>query len=177
MSGFTRGRLIGGVALVAALGLALGLTFADDEVAADDAAPSIAVGTFQPQVVFEQYYRTQELFEYVSELQAEAQAAQQAGDQQKLMELQMRFQEREQQLMEVFTAEMDVAVPEVAKAANIDLVAMEIQYAAPHLDEPTDLTEQILARINADAPKDEAEAEDIEAGETPQIETDGSEGS
>lgn len=156
MFGITRGRLVGGVGMVAALGLALGMTFAGDDAAADDQI-TVQVATYQPQAVFEQYYQTQYLFEFVEELQAEAQAAQQAGDQQKMMELQMRFQQREQQVMDAFMQDVEAAMPVLAADAKVDLIALEIQYSAPHISDPTDLTEQLVAKINANAPQDEGD--------------------
>jgi hypothetical protein len=155
MFGITRSRLVGSVALVAALGLALGLTYAGDDPVDEPAEKTVQTGTYQPQRVFEQYHRTQELMEFLHELQGEAQIAQQEGDQQKMIELQMRFQQREQQLMDAFMQEMEKAMPEVAREANVDIIALEIQYKAPHVGDPTDLTEQLVAKMNASAPQPE----------------------
>jgi TolA-binding protein len=159
MFGITRGRLVGGIALVAALGVALGLAFADDNDADEPVEKTVQTGTYQPQMVFEQYYRTQQLMEFLHELQGEAEVAQREGNQQKMMELQMRFQQREREVMEAFMERIEGVVTEVAEEEKVDVVALEIQYKAPHVGDPTDLTQQIVAKLNKDAPKTEADAD------------------
>lgn len=153
MFGITRGRLVGGIAVLASLGIALGLTYGVDEDEAEATQVTVRTGTYQPQAVFEQYHRTQKLMELLNELQGEAEVAQREGNQQKMMELQMRFHQGEQEVMNAFMADLDLALPKLASEANVDLIALEIVYSADHVGEPTDLTRQLIQKINADAPK------------------------
>ncbi|TVQ53663.1 MAG: hypothetical protein EA377_07575 [Phycisphaerales bacterium] len=140
-------RLAAGAALVAAVGIAAGLTLAPDH---HDGESKMTIGTYEPQQVFDNYHRTVEFFEYLEQIQAEAMEAQQAGDQDRLMELEMQFQQRQQELMERFEAAVERTMPSVASDQNVKLIALEIVYSADDIDEK-DLTTEILDKLNQNA--------------------------
>jgi hypothetical protein len=173
MFGTARNRWWGGIALVAAIGVALGLAFADDQDADahangnDDApAPTINVGVFNPQIVVEGYHRRQELMDLAEELQAEFEAAMQANDQQKMMEIQRRFQQREQEVMESLMAKIEQVFPVIAEEEKLDLIVLEIQYQTTKVAEPKDITEKLLTRVNekADQPDEQPTEPPAETG-------------
>ncbi len=139
-------RLAAGAALVAAVGIAAGLTLAPDH----HGEGKMTIGTYEPQQVFDNYHRTVEFFEYLEQIQAEAMEAQQTGDQDRLMELEMQFQQRQQELMERFEAAVERTMPTVASDQNVQLIALEIVYSSDEIDEK-DLTTEILEKLNQNA--------------------------
>lgn len=141
-----KSRLAAGAALVAAVGIAAGLTLAPDH----HENGKLAIGTYEPQQVFDNYHRTVDFFEYLEEIQAEAMQAQQAGDQDRLMELEAQFQQRQQDLMEHFEAAVERTMPAIAESEEVKLIALEVVYASDEIEQ-RDLTTEILTKLNEDS--------------------------
>ncbi len=145
-----KSRLAAGAALVAAVGIAAGLTLAPDHHNSDRDGEKLSIGTYEPQQVFDNYHRTVDFFEYLEEIQAEAMQAQQAGDQDRLMELEAQFQQRQQDLMERFEAAVERTMPAIAESEKVKLIALEVVYASDEIEQ-RDLTTEILTKLNENA--------------------------
>lgn len=155
----TRSRITGGVGLLLATAMALGLAMApamDDETQAQQAENNgIRIGTFDPERVFQQYHGINELIALSQRLQAEAQQAQMQGNQQRLMELQMEMQEGQMRVINQFQEDVQRLVPDIARENDIKIVAVEITYIADEYGEPEDISRKLVEKLNAEAPQTE----------------------
>ncbi len=88
------------------------------------------VGTYNPQAAFEQHPLQEKLMEQYTSLEVAIQKAQQDGDQQKAMQLQQQFEQQRTQIIEQFQQDVEKALPEVAEAADVKVIALEIAYTA-----------------------------------------------
>ncbi|TVQ59236.1 MAG: hypothetical protein EA379_11495 [Phycisphaerales bacterium] len=150
---FAGGVVVGvvGASLIGVGGMAFAQTQRAQPVERD---AQVRVGTYTPQTAFSQYRGADAINERAERLQIEMQEAQQGGDQQRMMELQSEMQQlqmAQQQIVERFFAEVERAVPEVAREAGVSVFAVEIVYTAAELGEPMDLTPQVVERINKNA--------------------------
>jgi len=113
-----------------------------------DENEKMALGTYQPQLAFQQYHGMQEFNQRLQEMQRQLQEAQQQGDQQRTMELQQQMQQLQGQVVEQFYADVEEVVPDVAEDAGVELVALEIVYAGDRFDEPKDITDELISKVN-----------------------------
>lgn len=104
-----------------------GQTFSEKDSQTEKA---ITVGTYNPQAAFEQHPLQEKLMEKYMTLQPAIQKAQQENDQQKAIQLQQEFEQERMQIIEQFQKDVDKALPEVAEAAGVKVIALEIAYIA-----------------------------------------------
>lgn len=130
--------------------------------AARDEADGLRVGTYNPQMAFTRYHGMEAYNEFLASLEEEAMQAQQSGDQQKLIELQQRVQRRQNEIVEAFEAELDEALPRVAKDAGVRLIVVDVAFKDDTIRE-TDLTQQIIELVNADVARDDENGGDENA--------------
>jgi len=106
------------------------------------------VATFDPQAVFLQSQRSTRLNEKMTEFQTRMSQAQQQGDQQGMMQVQMEAEQFRTSEIEAFLAEIDDALPGVAREAGIKIVAVEYAWVDDTLGQPADLTEALSEKID-----------------------------
>lgn len=141
------------VGVLAACGLALAL-FAggfSQAAATQDDHDTMRLGTYEPQRAFQQYHGMQDFNQQMQRLQQQAQEAQQQGDQQRMMQIQQEMQQLQNQVVEQFHSDVENVIPKVAENAGVQLVAIDIVYAADDLGEPHDLTDQLIQQVNEEA--------------------------
>ncbi len=140
------------VAVVFALLLGLSAAvshYAGAQQAEGEAA--VRVGTYDPEAVFQQYPGYAELMEAVQTAQQELEGA----DQQAIMQAQQRIQELQAEVIRDFQADVDRALPDVARNAELQLVAIEVAYATDGI-ETVDITAQLAEAVSdAEAPAEE----------------------
>ncbi|MEX2670705.1 MAG: OmpH family outer membrane protein [Phycisphaeraceae bacterium] len=133
------------VALMALAALAIGF----DRASAQAEGEELRVGTYQPQQAFQMYHRTAAFQQEMQELQAQAQET----EPEQLAQLQQQAEQMQQEVIQQFERDVKNAVPEIAEQANVDLVAVEVVYTAPGVEQE-DVTESVVEKINegAEAP-------------------------
>lgn len=146
-----KSRLLSGTAVIAAMAVALGVTMAPADEQDATTANQIRVGTYDPETVFEQSPALGEIMALRDRLMAEAQRAQAEGDQARLMQLQQEMQEGQMRIITQFQADIEQAVPEIAREKGLKIVAVDITYIAPEYGEPEDITQEVAEKINEDA--------------------------
>ncbi|MFO8006725.1 MAG: hypothetical protein R6V05_03225 [Candidatus Brocadiia bacterium] len=113
------------------------------------------VGTYDPQKAFEQSPAQEELMEaYEASLPA-LREAEQKGDQQKAQQLQQKLVQKREQLIGEFQNDVRAALPDVAKAAGVQVVALDIVYTEESVN-TKDITPQIVEAIADGPPGEEA---------------------
>lgn len=112
-------------------------------------APRVA--TYDPQSAFEEYHEAARLESRLQQIQAQMQQAQQEGDQQRMIQLQQQMQAEQNQVVEKFYQDVEQSAPDVAKENRVDVLAVDIVYTADRVDDPEDLTDEIVVAINRDA--------------------------
>lgn len=128
---------------------------------ADGKEDRMRVGVYHPQQVFTSSKLGERMQRDFEEIHRELQSAQQEGDQQRMEQLQMRAQQAQQQLIASFEQNIERIIPRVAREEEVQLVAMEILYAAEEV-ETRDLTEAVVKHLDA------AMADDPERPQEPQ---------
>ncbi len=113
-------------------------------------ADNVRVGTFEAQVAFESYHRTQDFLGEMEEYQRRAMEAQQNQDQQTLQEIQMEVSQREQELMQHFEDDLEAASSVVADSESVSLIVSEVLYKADDV-EAVDLTDELVNSINSES--------------------------
>ena len=132
---------------------ALGLLLTQDATRAEEKA-AITVGTFEPGLVAQQTGLQQKVMEQMGVLQERMQAAQQSGNQEEMKKIQGEAQTIQQNAVAEFEAAIDKALPEVAKAAGVQLIAIDIAFMAEGI-ETKDLTAEVVAKLGGEAPQPE----------------------
>jgi cell fate (sporulation/competence/biofilm development) regulator YlbF (YheA/YmcA/DUF963 family) len=158
----THHRILGGLGALALIGAAASMSVGS-ATALDhhgDDTNKIRIGTFQPQTAFESYHGAAAMNERMMELQQQMQEAQQQGDQQALMDAQMRMQQLQNEVIEQFYADLEEAMPDVAKEANVKIVAVDVVYTDDSIGEAKDITEHIVKHLNNDEPDEQRDAVD-----------------
>ena len=164
-----KSRVLGGSALAATLAVALGVNQApapDDETAATEQEQ--VIGIYNPEAAFQQYHGIQELIALSQRVQQEAQQAQAEGDQQRLMQLQQQMQQERMRVINQFQEDVRRVAPDVAQEQGLQLVAVEVAYVAEEFGEPKDITQEMVDKINEDAPEQEQPAGSTPGGPAPQ---------
>lgn len=145
-------------------GAALAATLVtQDTTRAQEEAPAIAVGTFNPGQVAQEsglQAKMQASMQGKMEgLRERAQAAQQSGDQAAMQQIQTEAQQIQNDAVAEFQSTLDGTLPEVAKAAGVEIIAVEFAYTAPGI-ESKDLTAQIVAALGGGTPPVEIKVPD-----------------
>jgi hypothetical protein len=127
-------------------------------LAASGWAQTVRVGTFEKQAVVVAYYRSAEWSEAIKAKRAEMDAAKQAGNTQRAQELEKWGSGSQELAHQQLTGDAPIdniltalapAFPEIAKKAQVALVAAEMPWAGPAVV-PVDVTEFILDYLKAD---------------------------
>jgi len=141
------------VGAIAGCGLAVALFAGGFSQAAAtlDEHDEVRIGTYEPQLAFQQYHGMREFNQRNEELQREAQEAQQEGDQQRLMQIQQELQQLQGQVIEQFYNDVEQVIPKVAENAGVKIVAIEIAYADEKFGDPKDITEKLIRKVNENA--------------------------
>lgn len=117
------------------------------ESAESEDAVVLPVGSYEPQKAFEQYPGRNELLEEFQSAQEDMTKAQEQGDQQKLQQIQMKLQQKQQQVIDQFQRDVEAALPDVAKAAEVQVIAVEIAYTAEGV-KTKDVTSQVVSALS-----------------------------
>jgi hypothetical protein len=137
--------VLGGIAAVAIV-----VAFApQSDLRAQDEAPGIVVGTYDPQQVAVQAGVQAQMTEQMEGLQQRMQAAQQAGNQEEIQRIQAAAQQIQDNVVAEFENNVNAALPAVAQEAGAQVIAIEVSYAAPGI-ETRDLTTDIATHLNRD---------------------------
>ncbi|MBX3176945.1 MAG: hypothetical protein KF886_06285 [Candidatus Hydrogenedentes bacterium] len=124
---------------------------------AQEAAPAITVGTFQPGRVAEATGVQQRLMEQVNGLQQRMMQAQQSGDQAAMQQIQTEAQDMQRKAIEDFEASIEQAMPAVAEKTGVQIIALEVSYMAPGITSK-DVTAEVIAELGGT--EEEAPAEE-----------------
>lgn len=142
-------RMTGG-ALAAVAIAALGLSVATTQGwAQDEAEAEISVGTYDPEQVFNAYPDRQEMMDQITELQGQMQQAQQQQDQERMMQLQQQAQQYQTEAIEKFQGDVEAALPGVAEAHGLDLVAIEVSWSRDGVG-TEDVTTELIEELGGD---------------------------
>jgi len=125
------------------------LSVQSDAQGQNAAANAMQVGTYDQQALFQEYPGSDELTEFYRDLQQRMQQAQQEGNQQKLQELQQEAEAKRQQVLQGFQNAVKTAIPQVAEEADVQVVALQVVYAADDVEQ-ADLTRPLAQAIAAE---------------------------
>ena len=114
------------------------------------------VGTYRPQTAFEKHPLHEKLMEKYTSIQTAIQLAQQENDQQKMAQLQQKFDQQRTQIAEQFQSDVKEAFPEVAEETGIKVIALQIAYTANDVA-MQDVTEHIVETFTEKDEKENAE--------------------
>ncbi len=129
---------------------ALAITLVQPDARADQHAEGITqVGTYNIEQVFQTYPGRQELMEAFQEAQPQMAEAQQEGDHQKMQQIQEQLQQKQQEVIDKFHDDVEEQLPGIAGEANVQVVALEIAWAAEGID-TVDLTEQVVEALGGE---------------------------
>lgn len=115
----------------------------------DTRKATVRVGVYNQEQVFQQYPAREELLKVYESAQADIQKAQQEGNQQRVQQLQQELQVKQQQIIQQFENDVEEALPDVAREANVHVVALEVVYTAEGVN-TKDLTAEIAEGIGGE---------------------------
>lgn len=101
------------------------------------------VGTYNPGAVFDQHPLQEKLMDEYTAMQEAAQIAQQEGDHETLMQLEQQFEQQRNQIIGQFQQDVESALPQVADAAGVKVIALDIAYTASDIAQE-DVTAHIV---------------------------------
>lgn len=111
--------------------------------------PVVQAGTYDPEQAFAQYPGREKLMEtYQSALPA-LQKAQQEGDEKKALQLQQELSQKRDQIVKKFQNDVQQALPDIAKATGVQLVALQVVYTGEGV-KTKDITPQVVEAIGGD---------------------------
>jgi len=116
---------------------------------AERARPAVKIGTYDPEVVFQAHPAEKEMREVLRTAQAQIQQAQQEEDQQKMQQIEQQYQQARQKAIQHFQEDVSEALPEVAKAAGVKVVAMQVVYKADDV-QTVDITPHLVKTFEKD---------------------------
>ncbi len=90
----------------------------------------LKIGTYDPQTAFNAHPAQAELNEMLGEARAEMEKAYQDEDQEKIQQIQQRYEQAHQKAVQRFERDVSSTLPKVAKAADIKVVAVQVVYQA-----------------------------------------------
>lgn len=99
----------------------------------------LQIGIYNPQQTFNMYYGTQNLRKQIQQLQTEKKMTQE--------QLQQMVKQKQQQLIQQFQNDLRKVVPQLAKDANVPVIAIQVVYREPSV-EIKDLTAELANKIN-----------------------------
>lgn len=123
--------------------------------AQEDTGAHIVVGTYQPQQVAQDLGLQQMMMQKLQGLQQRMQTAQQQGNREEMQRIQSEAQQIQQEAVNDFQTKMDDAMPAVAKAAGVDIIAVGVAYTAPGI-ETKDVTGEVVAQVKSSMEQPEA---------------------
>lgn len=145
--------VFGGTLALALLGASVGVASMQDQPDREsDREKASQVGTYEPQAVFQNSPHSATLTERLAPLQQEAQQAAQEGDQQRAIEIQGRMQTIQNEVVQEFLSDVEAAIPNVAAEAGMKIVALDVVWVDPELGEPKDISNDLVAELNGNAP-------------------------
>lgn len=118
----------------------------------------LQVGTYDPQSVLEQHPAHEELWQAAQSTQSEMQKAQEQDDYEQVQQLQKQYQEKRNQILDDFEADIDNAIPEVAEDMGVQVVALEVVYTDDNI-QTKDITSELVDELNDDQDQQGAEEE------------------
>lgn len=118
-----------------------------DEAEAPGAEAELRVGTYDPQSVLEQHPAHEELWQTAQSTQSEMQKAQQEENYEKVQQLQQEYQQKRNQILDDFEADIDEALPEVAEDTGVQVVALEVVYTGDEV-QTQDITPDLVEELN-----------------------------
>ncbi|MFO7975252.1 MAG: hypothetical protein R6V12_11520 [Candidatus Hydrogenedentota bacterium] len=136
-------KVLLGVAMVVAAVTAISITAGHLRVQAQEAAPVIEIGTYNPQAAFEKHPAQTALMEIMETLQTDLQKAQEEGDSAKVQQIQQQYEQERAQAIEQFHNDINRIIPSAAQAAGVNVVALEIVYAAENV-KTQDITPELI---------------------------------
>lgn len=113
-------------------------------------AGPVQVGTYDEKAVFQAHPAQQQVQTAMQTAQTQLQQAQQQRDQQKMQQIQQQYEQARSQAVQQFRQDVARALPKIAQAADVQVVAMEVVYKADEV-KTVDLTRsltQALAKLN-----------------------------
>jgi len=110
-----------------------------EQIVTSEQKSELQIGTYNPQQVFNMYYGTQNLRKQIQQLQTENKMTQE--------QLQQMVKQEEQQLIQQFQNDLRKVIPQLAKDANVPIIAVQVVYRQPSV-EIKDLTAKLVNNIN-----------------------------
>lgn len=150
----TRFTLTLTTASIALAGIAL---FTPHASKANEDTPTMKVGTFQPSQVAAELGLREKIQQEMAGLQQRMQTAQQSGDQQAMQAIQGEAQKIQQDMVQTFQETIDNALPGVAQDAGVELIALEVAYAADGV-ETVDVTESLVSALGVEGSPEASES-------------------
>lgn len=121
--------------------------------AESDAA--IVVGTYTPRLAFQEHPAQEDLQKAAEAAQRQMQQAQQdGGDQQKMQQIQQQYEHKRTQAVEQYQRDVDKVIPDVAEAANVKVVTLEVVYMADDV-ETKDITPDVIDAFSEEEDEEE----------------------
>jgi len=112
-------------------------------------ANTTRIGVVENARVYQAYGPAQAFNQQAQAMQQEFARAQQSGDQQKIQEIQARFNQMQTELTEKFEKDLEAASRSVAKDEKFSMIVGEVLYAPENVKE-VDVTQDLIAIINGD---------------------------
>lgn len=147
-----------GMAVVAIL-VAAQLPAQDQVPGQDRPGPAVKIGIYNAEEAFLAHPAQKEMMDALTTAQTEMQQAQQEDDTQKIQQIQQQYEQARQQAVEQFQQDVSEALPEAAKAANVRVVATQVEYKADEV-ETTDITARLVKAFEEEAGGDGGEREE-----------------
>lgn len=117
---------------------------------AEAAESALRVGTYQPQIVFEQHPGHAELMKAIQS----AQEQMQGGDREQAMQRQQELAQIQDRIIGQFQQDVEKALPEVAEEVNVKVVAVEVAYSDDDV-ETVDVTSELGRAVSDDEEPDQ----------------------
>ncbi|MFW6164409.1 MAG: hypothetical protein ACODAJ_16690 [Planctomycetota bacterium] len=129
---FTDGRAV--ALAVTVLTMLLGHVSAQAQAPRRDAPgqrkAALQVGTYDPQAVFMKHPAQEQLAKAGQAARTQMQKAQQEGDQEKVEQVQRQYAETRTRFIDKFEDDVADALPDVARAAGVKVIAVQVAYTA-----------------------------------------------
>jgi len=142
-----RPLILFGLALVAACSL----LYSVSAPTAKAETGSITVGTYSPDQVAQQVGLEARMMQEFQGLEQRAAEAQQNGDQAAMQQIQADAQQIQERVVNEFQTALDAAMPTVAEATGVQIIAMEVGYTADGIN-TRDITAEMVEGMDFEAP-------------------------
>lgn len=111
------------------------------------------IGTYDKMQAFQKHPAQAELKKIERQANTDMQKAQKQGDQQKMREAQQQYQQKRQQVLQKFEQDVSEAVPEIAKEAGLEAVALDVVYTKNDV-KTKDITPELINSFTEEKGKD-----------------------